>query len=389
VVSGDLFTHPVATFIEPVLEAMDARDGLKLTAYYNHVVGDATTGRLRGCFERWRPIVALSDTQLEQQIIDDGIDILIDLSGHTSRNRLRAFARKPAPVQASWIGYPGTTGLMAMDYYLADKYWLPPGRFERQFAEKLVYLPANVPFRPHASAPAVNPLPALASGAVTFGSFNRLGKINAATIRAWSELLRAVPASALLVGGLPAESQRERLIEQFASHDIAPERLKLHPRGSMDAYLALHHHVDICLDTFPYTGGTTTNHALWMGVPTLTIAGQTPPAMQGAAAAGLVGLEGFIAIDDADFVAKGIQWTTRLPALAEVRAGLRERCSKSLPYHPEIIVAGLDRALRHMWKRWCAGLPPESFDSTGTAGDPNSGHRPPAAADSRFSSCSK
>lgn len=379
VVSGDLFAHPVATFIEPLLEKMGGRDDLELTAYYNHVIEDETTSRLRRHFARWHPIAALPDAQLEQQIVDDGIDILIDLSGHTSRNRLRAFARKPAPVQASWIGYPGTTGLAAMDYYFADKFWLPPGRFEAQFTEKLVYLPANVPFQTHASAPPVNPLPALASGALTFGSFNRLGKINAATVRAWSELLRAVPASTLLVGGLPAEGARGRLTGQFASRGIAPERLRLHSRGSMDDYLALHHCVDICLDTFPYTGGTTTNHALWMGVPTLTIAGQTPAARQGAAALGLVGLDDFIAADDADFVAKGIRWATRLPALSEVRAGLRERCSNSLPHHPEVIVAGLERALRHMWRRWCAGLPPESFDSTGTAGDPNSHRRPPGS----------
>jgi predicted O-linked N-acetylglucosamine transferase (SPINDLY family) len=363
-VSGDLRNHAVATFLEPVLLHLCHDENLDLHAYSNCALEDDVTARLRGYVKHWNPVANLADADFAKKIIDDRIDILIDLSGHTGMNRLRTFARKPAPIQVSWLGYPGTTGLTAVDYYLADKYWLPPGQFESQFTEKLVYLPSNVPFQPHASAPAVNPLPALATGAVTFGSFNRLGKINAATIRAWSDLLRAVPESTLLVGGLPADGLRGRLLEQFASHGIAPERLKLHPRGKMDAYLALHHQVDICLDTFPYTGGTTTNHALWMGVPTLTIAGQTPPARQGAAALGLAGLESFIAADHADFIEKGIHWTTQLAALADVRAGLRERCSHSLPYQPAVVVAGLERALRRMWERWCAGLPAESFETT-------------------------
>jgi predicted O-linked N-acetylglucosamine transferase (SPINDLY family) len=385
-VSGDLRNHAVATFLEPVLAHLCHDENLELHAYSNCTLEDNVTARLRGYVKHWNAVANLADAALAQKIIDDGIDILIDLSGHTGMNRLRTFARKPAPIQASWIGYPGTTGLSAMDYYLADKYWLPPGRFETQFTEKLVHLPANVPFQPHPAAPAVNPLPALATGAVTFGSFNRLGKINAATIRAWSELLRAVPESTLLVGGLPMVGPRGPLLEQFASHGIAPERLKLHPRGNMDAYLALHHQVDICLDTFPYTGGTTTNHALWMGVPTLTIAGQTPAARQGAAALGLAGLEDFIAVDRAEFIEKGVHWTTQLAALADVRAGLRRRCSRSLPHQPAVIVAGLERALRHMWKRWCAGLPPASFHSTAAAGGPNIDNGPPDSVDSGYSS---
>jgi predicted O-linked N-acetylglucosamine transferase (SPINDLY family) len=361
-VSGDLCNHVVAHFIEPVLAQLERCQGLELHAYYNNPAENAVSRRMREYFAHWTPVSTLEDTQLAKTIMGDRIDILIDLSGHTSLNRLRTFARKPAPIQASWVGYPGTTGLTAMDYYLADKYWLPPGQFETQFTEKLVYLPANVPFQPHASAPAVNPLPALAAGAVTFGSFNRLGKINAATIRSWSELMRAVPASTLLVGGLPVEGPCG-LLEQFASHGIAPERLKLHPRGNMDSYLALHHQVDICLDTFPYTGGTTTNHALWMGVPTLTIAGQTPAARQGAGILGHMRLDGFIAANEVDFVVKGMHWASHLPVLAEVRAGLRDRCRQSPVLQPVVIVDAFERALRRMWKRWCAGLSPDSFET--------------------------
>jgi predicted O-linked N-acetylglucosamine transferase (SPINDLY family) len=362
VVSGDLFTHPVATFVEPVLEKLNGRDGLELTAYYNHVVEDQTTGRLRRHVERWRPIFALSDAQLERQIIDDGIDILIDLSGHTSRNRLRAFARKPAPVQASWLGYPGTTGLSAVDYYFADPYWLPPGQFDRHFVEKLIYLPATAIFQPEPTAPPVNALPALAAGHLTFGSFNRLGKINAGTIGLWSKLLRALPTSRLILAGIPLDGRHHQLMERFAAEEVAPERLVCHARGPIDAYLALHHQVDLCLDTFPYNGGTTTHHALWMGVPTLTMTSTTPAGRQGAGILGLAGLGEFIATDAADFVAKGLHWATRLTSLAELRAGLRERCRQAPSQRPEVLVAALERALRRMWTRWCAGLPAESFE---------------------------
>lgn len=364
VVSADLFSHPIATFIEPVLENMEGHDGLELTAYYNNVVEDETTGRLRRHFARWRPVLTLSDAQLEQQIIDDSIDILIDLSGHTSGNRLRAFARKPAPIQVSWMGYPGTTGLRAMDYYLTDPQWLPPGRFDAQFTEKLVYLPANAPFQPHPAAPDVNALPALRRGVLTFGSFNRLGKINAATVRLWSALLLALPAAKILLGGMPSKIHQSRLLELFAAQGIAPERLTCFPRCGVDAYLALHHEVDICLDTYPYTGGTTTLHALWMGVPTLTLAGGTPAGRQSAAILAPLGLEDFIAADAADFVAKGLDWARRLDELAALRAALRARLHASPTRKPALVADALERALRHMWHRWCMNLQAESFNVT-------------------------
>jgi protein O-GlcNAc transferase len=294
--------------------------------------------------------------------MDDGIDILIDLSGHTGLNRLRTFARKPAPIQISWIGYPGTTGLRCMDYYFADRHWLPPGRFDEQFTEKLVYLPADAPFRPHASSPAVNPLPALATGSLTFGSFNRMSKISAAAVRLWSALLRALPETNMILAGMPADGEQVHLIEQFAANGIARERLTFHARRGMDEYLELHHRTDICLDTCPYTGGTTTYHALWMGVPTLTVAGPTPAARQGAAIMGQVGLDGFTAADDADFVEKGVYWANHLAELAGVRARLREQCRQSPVLRPHVIVDAFERALRRMWQRWCAGLPPESFE---------------------------
>jgi predicted O-linked N-acetylglucosamine transferase (SPINDLY family) len=239
-VSGDLRQHAVATFIEPVLEQLRDRPGLELHGYYNYASEDKVTERLRGNFESWYRIFTFSDAQVARKIMDDGIDILLDLSGHTAFNRLRALARKPAPIQVSWIGYPGTTGLRAMDYYFVDRHFLPPGLFDRHFTEKLVYLPAGAPFQPHPSAPPINALPALAEGHLSFGSFNRMSKLNASTIGLWSALLRALPNARMVIGGMPPNGQHGTLIDRFAAEGIVRERLTFHTRGDMDAYLALH-----------------------------------------------------------------------------------------------------------------------------------------------------
>ena len=361
-VSADLRNHPVGFFVEPLLARLAMHSTLSLHAYYNHAVEDVATKRLRGHFSQWHAIAHLSDAALARKIADDGIDILIDLSGHTSANRLLCFARKPAPVQASWIGYPGTTGLRAMDYYLADRYFLPPGAFDSQFTEKLVYLPACAPFLPDETAPPVNALPAWSNGFVTFGSFSRISKLSRSAIALWSRLLRALPDARMLLGGMPREGEYDSLIDWFVQEGIARERLRFLPRYSMADYLALHHQVDMCLDTFPFTGCTTTNHALWMGVPTLTLAGRTVPGRQGAALLGHAGLGAFVATDAADFQEKGLHWADDLAALAAVRAGLRARIEQSPIRRPEVIAAGVERAFRIMWQRWCAVQAPESMD---------------------------
>jgi predicted O-linked N-acetylglucosamine transferase (SPINDLY family) len=360
-VSGDFCNHSVANFIEPVLARLHDYPSLELHAYYNHHLEDAVTLRLRGCTQHWRSVHRLSDQELRQQIMDDGVDILIDLSGHTTLNRLRTFAKKPAPIQASWIGYPGTTGMRAMDYYFSDRHFLPPGQFDKYFTEKLVYLPANVPFQASEAAPPVNALPALASGRMTFASFNRVVKINAATIDLWSKLLREVPTAELLIAGMPANFPQDRLIAQFAAAGVARERVAFHPRCGMEAYLALHNHVDVCLDTYPYNGGTTTVHAIWMGVPTLTLVGPTPAGRQGAAMLGQLDLDGFIAGSTEDFVAKGRYWAENPAALSTLRAQLRSRWQLSPARNPDVIAASLEQAFRRMWQRWCSDLPPESF----------------------------
>jgi protein O-GlcNAc transferase len=362
-VSGDLNDHAVGSFIEPVLAQLRQCQGLELYAYYNNVREDTVSARLQKLFKHWDPISTLSDGELATKITADGIDILIDLAGHTGLNRLRTFAHKPAPIQVSWLGYPGTTGLRGMDYYLADRHWLPPGDFDRQFTEQLVYLPDRWTFQPHSSAPAVNALPALQTGRLMFGSFNRVGKINLATLRLWSQLLRTLPDAKMLLGGMPSDGEHRIMSDQFAAEGIARERLQFHGRGTMDLYLALHHQVDICLDTQPYAGGTTTMHALSMGVPTLALAGSTPFARAGAGILAQLGITGFTATNAADFVAKGLYWASHLDELALVRSDMRTRMQQSPGAPAGFFAAQFELALRHMWRRWCANLPTEPFHS--------------------------
>ncbi len=361
-VSADFNNHAVASFIEPILAQLAGYPQIKLHAYYNNLIDDEVTQRLRGYFANWNRIKNHPDAEVAEQIRADGIDVLIDLSGHTAGNRLLVFARKPAPVQASWIGYPGTTGLCAVDYYIADRFLLPPGRMDDQFTEQIVRLPASGPFQPFEGAPPVNDLPALRNGHMTFGSFNRPNKLSHDVIALWARILRTLPDARMVLGGLPKEGSYDQLIDWFAAEGIVRDRLTFHPRSNMKAYLALHHQVDLCLDTFPYNGGTTTYHALWMGVPTLTFAGDSVPGRVGAAILGHVGLERFVAESAEEFVTQGLHWASHLAELAELRAGLRDHLLQSPLRRPELLAMSLYQALRSMWRRWCAGLPAESFE---------------------------
>lgn len=362
-VSGDLRNHAVASFVEPVLERLSGRRGVALYAYYTYPLHDAVSARLRGYMAGWCDCAALDDAALAQRIRADGIDILVDLAGHTAHNRLPLFARKPAPLQATWIGYPFSTGLAAMDYYLTDRYILPPGQFDHLFTEKLVHLPVSAPFQPLPDAPDLAPPPALASGHVTFGSFNRLSKISRQVAALWGRLLRAMPASRLLVAGMPEGGGQEPLLAWLAEEGVDAARVRFHPRTGMRDYLALHNEVDLNLDTFPYSGGTTSLHALYMGVPTLTLAGDTAAGRQTACILEHNGLARFVARDAEDFVAKGLAACADLDALAALRAGLRSRFPPPSGESMTHVADGVENALRLMWRRWCAHLPAASFEA--------------------------
>ena len=359
-VSGDLRNHAVAPFIEPLLEQLAHRPGLVLHAYYTHVLHDTVTERLRGHMAIWHDVAGTTDAALDALIRADGIDILIDLAGHTAHNRLPVFASKPAPVQASWIGYPGTTGLAAMDYYLTDHAMLPPGQYDHLFTEQLVHLPISAPFQPAADAPDLVPPPVLTNGYFTFGSFNRLSKISREVVAAWSGVLRAVPDARLLIAGLP-EGGREALLPWFETEGIAPERLRFHGRTGMYDYLALHNEVDVCLDTFPYSGGTTTLHALSMGVPILTLKGETAAGRQTASILEHNGLLEFITHDVAEFISRAEIVSQMLPRVTELRAILRSHFSPNASSAMIQVADSVEHALRLMWQRWCAGLPAASF----------------------------
>ena len=358
-VSGDLFNHAIANFLEPVLIFLAKKESLSLHAYYTHTIEDSVTQRLQTYFPNWHPVASLSDAALAERVRADGIDVLIDLSSHTRHNRLLTFARKPAPIQISWMGYPGTTGLQAMDYLLCDQFYIHP-ELAWQFTEKLAYLPASAIFQPSAYAPAVNTLPALVNGYITFGSFNRPNKLNASVIALWSMLLRNIPNARMVLGAIPPDRQ-DALIQSFVDEGIEPSRLIFYPRASESDYMALHHQVDICLDTYPYGGGTTTAHAAWMGVPTLTLAGETPSSRVGATLANQFGLNQFIATSIEDFVDKGRYWVHHIDELAAIRLEMRARFKASAMGQPEPFADSLEVTLRAMWQRWCAGLPAVSL----------------------------
>jgi predicted O-linked N-acetylglucosamine transferase (SPINDLY family) len=362
-VSGDFCEHALTNFQEPLLKFLACKQNLSLHAYDSSTHEDAVTRRLRTYFSHWHPIASLSDVALADKIRIDEIDILIDLSGHTARNRLLAFALKPAPIQASWLGYLGTTGLQAMDYYLCDQFWLPPGELDWQFSEKLAYLPAAVTFQPSEHAPPVNQLPALENGYITFGSFNRHNKINDSVIALWSALLHSIPTARMALGAIPAERQ-EGLIQTFAQAGVAQNRLLFYPRTGIHDYLALHHQIDFCLDTFPHGGGATTAHAAWMGVPTLSLAGESPASRLGATEMHILDLDRFIATSIEDFVAKGCYWAEHLKELATIRSEMRARFKTSALGQPERFATHFEAALRAMWQRWCSDLPPVVINAT-------------------------
>lgn len=353
-VSGDLRHHPVAHFIASVWAALNPAK-MELWVYSNHHIVDTMTERLRGFARHWRQVAEMSDAALAQTIRDDGVDVLIDLSGHTAHNRLLTLARKPAPVQATWIGYPGTTGLAAVDYLICDRFNAPHGWFEHFYAERFARLPSSGTFGPHDSAPAVNDLPALANGYVTFASFNRPGKLGESVIAAWSQVLLRMPDARLLLCPVGDSGLMQSLSERFGRYGVAPQRLIFKPKNLMPDYLALHHEVDVLLDTWPYTGGTTTNHALWMGVPVVTLRGPSRAHCQSAAAMGRLGLQEWVADDVPAFVQLALDRAQDLPALAQLRASLRQRSMQSALRRPETVARGLEAAVRIMWQRWCTG----------------------------------
>jgi predicted O-linked N-acetylglucosamine transferase (SPINDLY family) len=353
-ISADFRTHSVAAFIEPILSHHD-RIRFEIFCYADVARGDQTTERLQSYASHWRSVIGRSDDQVAQQIAADQIDILVDLSGHSGGGRLGVFVRKPAPVQVTYLGYPDTTGLAAMDYRLSDSVADPPGESDRRCVEKLVRIdPTFLCFQPPDNAPEVSPPPCRQSGHITFGSFNNLAKISNGTISLWAGAMRAVPGSRLLVKsrGLQQPAAAELLIAGFAEQGIEADRLSFIGQDqSVRDHLARYGQVDIALDTFPYNGTTTTCEALWMGVPVITLAGRTHAARVGASILSSIGRERWVADCPDSYTKIAINLSRNLTQLTEERTALRANISSSPITNATAFTRQLESQLQRMYDR--------------------------------------
>lgn len=357
-VSGDLGEHSVGHFLESVLENLDSKK-VELFAYATSRRDDPLNKRLRSIIPNWCEATPadLNDQALARRIREDGIDILVDLAGHTGHNRLPVFAWKPAPVQVLWLGYLGTTGLQAIDYVLADTWALPPGE-EDQFVETPWRLPETyICFSPPDVAVDVGSLPALENGYVTFGSFNNLSKATDRVVACWARVLQAVPDSRLFLKAkaLAAPEVREHIKTRFGVHGISPERLLLEGQfASREEHFVAYRKVDIALDPFPYPGITTTVEGLWMGVPCLTLKGDRFISHQGESILNNAGLPDWIAQHEDDYVAKAAAFARDTESLAALRAKLRGQVLATPLFDAPRFARNLEEAFRGMWRQWCA-----------------------------------
>lgn len=354
-VSADFKRHSVACFVEPLLAAHDRRR-FKVFGYSSVQYPDAVTRRIQGLCEEWRDISRMNDDWVADWLRADRIDILVDLAGHTGEGRLLLFARKPAPVQATWLGYPNTTGLAAIDYRLTDAIADPEGRNERFNVEKLVRLGNGfLCYGPPPESPEIGELPLLRVGHVTFGCFNNLVKLTPSMIALWAELLGALPGARLKLKsfGLKAASARRTIREEFSGHGVGPDRLELcAPEDSFASHLAHYGGVDIALDVFPYNGVATTCEALWMGVPVITLAGPTHVSRVGASILSRVGLDELVANSAEEYVQKALQLARNADRLRTLRASMRERLRASALLDARGFARSLENAYREMLDRW-------------------------------------
>lgn len=352
-VSGDLHGHPIGYFIEALLSHIDPKR-VEVIAYSSMPPRkhDAVTTRLRGLFSEWHDLRLATPEKAAEQIHLDGIHVLIDLSGHTSDNRLQVFAMKPAPVQATWLGYFATTGVAEMDYFIGDP-WLCPPEEEKDFTEAVRRLPQTwLCFTPPEQDVAVAELPARKNGCVTFGCFNNLNKMNDAVVTLWADVLHKVPSSRLLLKApqLSDANACELTRSRFAAQGITAERLLLEGPSTRTDYLAAYGQVDLCLDPFPYPGGTTSVEALWMGVPVLTLRGNRFLSHLGESIAHNIDLPEWIAADKSDYVAKAAHFASDLTALAALRRGLRARMQNSPLLDAPRFARGFEALLWSMWE---------------------------------------
>jgi predicted O-linked N-acetylglucosamine transferase (SPINDLY family) len=297
----------------------------------------------------------VSDARLAEMIREDRVDILVDLAMHTADNRLPAFARRPAPVQVTWLAYPGSTGLPSIGYRLTDVHMDPPGERTAWSAEEPVRLPdCWCCYDPMGASPEINALPASAANGVTFGALNSFPKINHRVLELWARVLHAVKGSRILML-CPEGSARERVQAFFGAREISAQRVELGGRLPRWEYLRLYQRIDIGLDPFPCNGMTTTCDALWMGVPVLTLPGEMPVSRAGLSLLSTVGLADLAASSEEDYVRIAAELAENLPRLAELRATLRARMQASPLMDAPRFARNVEAAYRQMWERWCSG----------------------------------
>jgi len=354
-VSPDLSRHPVGTFLIRIFENLDPRD-CQIVCYSDRFVKDEMSNRIARAAQLWRDIRGLTDRALWEQVRQDQIDVLFDLAGHGLNNRLSVFAMKPAPLQATWLGYEGTSGLSAIDYIVADRYQIPEGH-ECYYREKpLILAGGYVCYDPLEEAPPVAPLPASRRGYLTFGSFNNLAKITPQVIAVWARIMKALPNSRLVLKykGLETVPIRRRYADLFAAEGIDPARLDMLGWTTYAHALSMYHGVDIALDTFPFSGSLTTCDAMWMGVPVVTWPGPTFGGRHTLGHLQRIGRPEWIARDLEHYVEIVLQLAQDLPQLAEIRAGLRQCVAQSPLCDGRSVAQDLSRALRAAWREWCA-----------------------------------
>ena len=353
--SPDFYNHPAVSFLEPILTHHDPRH-VETICYAEVLRPDAVTARLRSLAHGWRSTRGLSDLQVAEQVRSDTIDILVDLAGHAADSRIRVLAYKPAPIQITYLGYPNTTGLATVDYLLTDAVMDPPDE-PAVGSEELVRLPGGFCcYSPPREAPEVGPAPARQSGHVTFGSLQNPAKLNREVITLWARLLNAVPSARLLIFRTTlSDRAKASLRGQFALRGIDERRIDL--RRSMDVgpggHLEVYGHVDVSLDTTPWSGHTTTCESLWMGVPMITLYGARHAARMGASVLTSLGLTDLIARTPDEFIDIGVRLAKDIDRLSRLRAESRERTRSSALCDGAAFTQTLEQTYRTLWQRWC------------------------------------
>lgn len=358
-VSADFRRSSAAPFIEPLLAARDA-ERFHVVCYATVGEHDAVSARFAQLADEWREVAPLDDDALAARVREDAIDVLVDLNGHTRGNRLPAFGRRLAPLQATYLGYGATTGVTAIDYRITDAVIDPPATAERYYSERLLYLPGAMwCFTPPKDAPPPGAARAAQQDAagLTFAVFNNYSKVTPAALETWAEILARTPNARLLCVGVPPGQTQARAREAFARRGVAAERLTFHGRLSYAEYLALHQRVDIALDSFPYTGGATTCDALWMGVPVLTLAGDAVPARSACSLLTALGLADWIAQTPEDYIARALRLAAAREPLAALQTSLRTRMAASALCDAPRFMRGFEAALRGIWRAWCTSAP--------------------------------